>query len=281
MKIAGVQMDVAFGDVQSNLARISELATEAAAQGACLVIFPECAITGYCFDSKSEAIPHAASVPGEHTKALEAISKELGIYLVAGSLEVDGEDLYNVALCTGPEGFLGAYRKTHLPALGVDHFTSQGALEVPDDAYCVMDLGDIRIGMLICYDASFPEASRTLALKGADLIVLPTNWPPGAEPTADFVVNARASENKVYFIAVDRIGHERGFDFIGKSKIADTSGNTLSYADHRNHEILYADIEPELARDKAVYRGAGHSIDRFADRRPDLYSEVVKPTSVR
>ena len=130
--------------------------------------------------------------------------------------------------------------------------------------------------MLICYDASFPEASRILALEGADLIVLPTNWPPGAEPTADYVINARASENKIFMMSVDRVGEEGGFKFIGKSKICDVHGNTLAFADHRNEEILYADIDPAESRIKRILRTPGkHSIDRFADRRPEMYARII------
>jgi predicted amidohydrolase len=199
----------------------------------------------------------------------------LGISIVTGSLELHDDDLFNVALCVTPNGLLGAYRKTHLPALGVDHFTQRGYLQDPTAAYQVLDLGELRIGMLICYDASFPEASRILALRGADLIVLPTNWPPGAEQTAEHVINARASENKVFYAAANRVGHENGFDFIGKSKICDVHGSTLASADHRQEEILYANIDASQARNKRINRGKGHSIERFADRRPDLYGEIA------
>ncbi len=113
-------------------------------------------------------------------------------------------------------------------------------------------------------------------LKGADLVVLPTNWPPGAEQTADFVINARASENKIYFAAASRVGSERGFDFIGKSKICDVLGNSVEFADHRQETVIVADIDLELARNKRIERVPGkHSIDRRRDRRPDLYGALV------
>lgn len=285
-KIACVQMDVALSDVEENLNRIQTLAGQAASQGAELVVFPECAITGYCFESKDEAMSFAADVPGKHTDKVHGICRDLNVSIVVGSLERAGDHLYNVALCVGPEGLIGSYRKTHLPALGVDHFTKHGAStngtsidgsrkSDSTEAYQIFVVGSVRVGMLICYDASFPEASRILALKGADVIVLPTNWPPGAEPTADYVINARASESKVYYLAASRIGHERGFDFIGKSKICDVHGNTLAFANHREAEILYAEIDPELARDKTIYRAAGHSINRFKDRRPELYGDLT------
>jgi predicted amidohydrolase len=166
---------------------------------------------------------------------------------------------------------VGSYRKVHLPQLGVDRFATPG-----DRPLAVHQAGEVKIGMNICYDASFPETGRVLALAGAELIVLPTNWPPGAETTAEHVPNARALENKVYFIAANRVGRERGFQFIGHSKISDVHGNTLAAAAHQQEEIIYADIDPAEARDKRIERVPGrHAIHRFDDRRPDMYGSLL------
>lgn len=130
--------------------------------------------------------------------------------------------------------------------------------------------------MNICYDSAFPEASRVLALDGADLIVLPTNWPPGASCLADYAVPSRAMENRVYYIAVNRVGQERGFHFIGRSKICNVDGGVLAEAPHEQEAILYAELDLERARNKHIVRVPGkHEIDRFADRRPDLYGRIV------
>ncbi len=94
---------------------------------------------------------------------------------------------------------------------------------------------------------------------------------------AEHVINSRALENAVYFAAVNRVGTERGFTFIGHSKIADPSGRTLAYANHDREEILIAEIDPQLARRKHIVRRPGeHEIDRLADRRPELYGPVVQ-----
>lgn len=271
MRIAGVQNDVKLGQVKQNLARIVDSATEAAGQGARLIVFPECALTGYCFTSLEQAMPHAESIPGPATARITELCAELEVRIVFGLLEKSAAGIFNACVCVGPEGVIGSYRKVHLPNLGVDHFTTPG-----DRPFAVHDAGGINIGMLICYDASFPEASRCLMLDGVELIVLPTNWPPGAEQTADYVINARSSENKVFFIAANRVGKERGFDFIGKSKICDVHGNTLAMADHRDESIIYADIDPQEARVKQIDRVPGkHSIDRLADRRPDMYGRLI------
>ena len=95
-----------------------------------------------------------------------------------------------------------------LPYLGVDRFTTPG-----DRPFAVHEAAGMRIGMNICYDGGFPESARVLALLGADLVVLPTNWPPGAECMAGCVVNARAMENNIFYASCDRVGTERTFPF--------------------------------------------------------------------
>jgi predicted amidohydrolase len=146
----------------------------------------------------------------------------------------------------------------------------------------VHSAGELKVGMNICYDAAFPEAARSLAILAADLIVLPTNWPPGAECTAASVINARALENAVYYIAVNRVGIERGFEFIGRSKIVDPGGQTLAESQAPGEEVLYAEIDPARARRKHIIRVPGkHEIDRLADRRPEMYGLLVEAHSLK
>lgn len=272
IKIAGAQIDVVFGDCKKNLARIGTALRETAKQGARLTAFPECALPGYCFESLEEARPHAEPISGPSTQRLAELCRELDVFAVVGLLEADGDRIFNAAALIGPGGVIGSYRKLHLPYLGVDMFTTRG-----DRPPATWLAGDLRVGMSICYDGAFPEASRVMALDGADLIVLPTNWPPGAECTADFVINTRAMENNVYYMAVNRVGAERGFRFIGKSKICGPGGELLAVANHEEETILYAEIDPAKARRKRVIRVPGkHEIDRFADRRPEMYGRLVE-----
>ena len=134
----------------------------------------------------------------------------------------------------------------------------------------------MRIGMHICYDGGFPESARVMTLLGADLVVLPTNWPPGAECMAGCAVNTRAMENNIYYAACDRVGDERGFHFIGLSKICDPSGRVLAESVHDREEILYADIDVERARQKKIIRVPKlHEIDRIRDRRPEMYGNIT------
>jgi len=132
--------------------------------------------------------------------------------------------------------------------------------------------------MDICYDGGFPEPARIMALQGADAIALPANWPPG---TAGFVPNARALENNVYYVAVNRVSAERGFRFIGHSKNCDTDGSVMDEAAHEEEAIIYAEIDCEKARRKHLVRVPGkHEIHRFADRRPERYGPIADPSLV-
>lgn len=277
MKIAGVQMDFQLADVDGNLDRMIAKLREARAAGASLTVFPECAATGYCFASLDEARPYAQPIDGPATQRMARACAELGGHVVFGLLEADGTRVFNALALVGSGGLVASYRKIHLPFLGIDMFTDFG-----DRPFAVHEVDGVRIGMNICYDGGFPEPARCLTLLGADLIVLPTNWPPGAEPAAEYAINTRAMENTVYYAAVNRIGVERGTPFIGRSRICDPLGKTLATANGIEEVILYADIDVARSRNKHLIRKAGtNEVNRIADRHPEMYGEIVKPHSLK
>lgn len=272
-KVAGVQMDIQIEDREHNLDVMEARLNETTKNDAQLTVFPECTTTGYCYNSLEEATPFAESFDGPSVNRVHQWCQSKDTMVIFGLLELDGARIFNSLALVGPTGVLGTYRKIHLPFLGIDRFTTPG-----DRPFDVIQTPNVRIGMNICYDSSFPEAARCLSLLGADLIALPTNWPPTSGLTADVVPSARALENHVYFMSVNRIGTERGFEFIGKSKICDPRGGILASADHRNEEILYAEIDPEYARQKHLVAIPGeHEVHRMNDRRPDVYDPIVKP----
>jgi predicted amidohydrolase len=277
MKISCVQTDVIFKDIDANLSSLEATVRSEVAQGTQLTVFPECFSTGYCFDSLAEAMELGESVPGPSTDRVAKLCAELKTYVVFGMLEKSGDNLFNVAVLIGPEGLIGSYRKVHLPYLGVDRFTTPG-----DRPFEVFEAAGVRIGMLICYDGGFPEAARVLSIRGADLIVLPTNWPPGGSYMAEFSINCRAMENGIYFAAVNRIGTENGFSFIGKSRICSPVGATINSIDDASPGILRTEIDPMIARTKRIVRVPGkHLIDRMADRRPEMYGAICEPHSLK
>ncbi len=273
LRIAAVQMDIVLGDRTANLGRILAAIDEAGQRGVGLVVFPECALSGYCFASREEACAAAETVPGTATERLEAACKARNCVVVAGLVEAQGEALYNSAVVVGPRGLIGCYRKSHLPFLGLDRFVQPGAGPLEP-----FDTPAARLGVGICYDGSFPEVSRTLKLRGAQLIALPTNWPEGAEVSAEHHAATRAHENHLFFMAVNRIGTERGFRFIGRSRITDCHGRVLAAATGDEPALLLAEIDPAAAdRNRVVIRPGEYELDRVGDRRPELYGPLLDP----
>ena len=265
--IACVQMDCSLGQPSANRDKIIERMRAAAERDAQLAIFPECALTGYAFESLEEATPFAEGLDGPSAQALAGVCRETGVYAAAGFIESDGGKFYNSVMLVGPDGVVGSYRKVHLPFLGVDRFLSPG-----DRAFRVFDLPFGKVGLNICYDISFPESARVLKLMGAQLIVLPTNWPPGAWRSPEFVVNARALENHLFYAACNRVGTERGWQFIGRSKVVDCNGDTLTEAGAEAEELLMVEMDlPEANNNRIVNVPGAYEIDRLADRRPEMY----------
>jgi len=157
----------------------------------------------------------------------------------------------------------------------VDRFLTPG-----DRPFALFELPFGKVGVNICYDASFPESARALKLLGAELIVLPTNWPTGAWRTAEYVLNARANENHVYVVATNRVGTERGWQFIGRSKAIDCLGDTLMEASREAEEMIVVAFDlQESNRNKIVNVAGAYEIDRLADRRPEFYQLLAHPSS--
>src|SRR5918995_3391604 len=225
MRVAVAQLEPELGEKTRNLEACIARMEGAAGAGARLLVLPECAIPGYMFDSAEEARPFAEEIPGPSTEALERACARLDLHVVCGLLERDGEALRNSAVLVGPDGLIGTYRKTHLPFLGVDRFT------LPGDELPVYETPLGRIGVEICYDLRFPEVTRTLALKGADLVAHPTNFPLAAKVQTELITVARAAENRVYLLTANRVGRERSAEFCGWSQIVDPYGVRLAEAD--------------------------------------------------
>ncbi len=270
LTVAAAQIDIAFGNKDTNVATILARLREAAGRGAKLVVFPECAITGYAFESRAAALKVAEPIPGPSTSAIAAECAALGVWAIVGTLEKVGDKLFNSAALIGPKGIASVYRKLHLPCLGVDQVADAGdrALEPVQTPFG-------RIGMTICYDGSFPETARVLKLRGAQLIALPTNWPEQAQVSIDHQSIVRAFENHVNYIAVNRVGSEGGFKFPGGSKIVDYSGKVLAIAGE-TPVLLFAELDlPAADLNRVINIPGKYELDRIANRRPDFYGPIT------
>jgi predicted amidohydrolase len=271
VRVAVGQTNPQINNRDLNLQRLASLTREAAMSSARLIVFPECALTGYCYTSKEEALAQAEVIPGPSSETLIDVAQETGTFIVFGLIERTSNSLFNSAALIGPEGIVGVYRKTHLPLEGVDRFVAPGP-----GPFEVHETPIGRIGVLICYDMRFPEPARILALQGAEIIVHPTNLPPEGSPQPDFIYHARAAENRVWIVSADRVGTERGVRFIGRSAIVDPTGKSVANGDEHSEELILADIEPAMARLKdLVIVPDQYELHTFADRRPDLYSSLA------
>lgn len=272
MRAAVAQIEPKLGEPERNLEACLARLEEAAAAGAKLLVLPECAIPGYMFDSAEEALPFAEEIPGPSSEALERECRRLGMHVVCGLLERDGDALRNAAVLVGTDGLIGTYRKTHLPFLGVDRFA------VPGDELAVYDTALGRIGVEICYDLRFPEVTRTLALRGAELVAHPTNFPMAAKIQTELITVARAAENRIFLLTANRVGKERWGEFCGWSQIVDPYGRRLAEAGETEEALLVADVDLEQARDKDYVVPGEYELYLFGHRRPELYGALVEET---
>jgi predicted amidohydrolase len=269
--VAAVQTDPRLGDVAGNLDRIASWIRRAANEGAELVVFPECAVNGYRYDSHQEALGDAQSVPGPATDLLERVAAETGVHVAVGIVERDGDRLYNCAALIGPDGLVTKYRKTHIPFQAVDRFVTPGDIPLH-----VMETPIGRVGMLICYDLRFPEPARVLALSGVQIIANLTNLPPPGWVQPEFIFRARAAENRVWLVCADRVGTERGVQFIGRSAIVGPTGVTLAEASGSAEEMLVQRIVPSEADTKDLVFDPGvYEMHLLSDRRADLYGALT------
>ena len=261
MKAAFFQFSPKFGDIRGNVERTVQALSSVDAD---LIVLPELFSTGYQFVSEKEAKGLSEDVPsGFTTAALVRLSREKSIYIVAGLAERNGGRLYNSAVLTGPSGFIGVYRKTHLYCEEKLWFTAG------DTGFKVWDTPAGRIGVMVCFDWFFPESARTLALKGAQIIAHPSNL---VLPYCPDAMVTRCLENRVFAVTSNRTGtEERGgktaLQFIGQSEIVSPSGRVLHRASADKEETGVAEINIEEAANKKI--NPFNNI--FGDRRGEFY----------
>ncbi len=269
--LCAVQLAPELGRAESNARLVADETAAAADEGADLIVFPEAALTGYVFESRPEALAAAVAADGPELGVVAAAAGAAGAWVVCGAIERDGDALYNTAFLVGPEGPVGRYRKAHTLCLGADRFTRPGG-----EPFRVFDLPFGRIGIHICYDGSFPEPARALRLLGAQLLLLPTNWPRLVMKRE--VVRVRAYENRAFFMAVNRVGTERGVRFEGGSCAADPDGRLILEAGDEAGRF-HVTVDPAAAADsREVVIPGEYELDLIQDRRPELYEPIARPT---
>jgi predicted amidohydrolase len=297
LKIATAQFEHKNGDKAYNLSVIESLSCQAAQQGAQVIAFHECSITGYTFArrlSKGQLLEVAEYIPeGESIKRLTEIAREQRIVVLAGFFEKDKDDkIYKAYVCVDQNGLVAKHRKLH-PFIN-PHIT-------PGDSYCVFELLGWKCGILICYDNNIIENVRATNLLGADIIFMPhvTMCTPSTRPGAGFVdpklwenreadptslrlefdgmkgrgwlmkwLPARAYDNAIYAVFSNPIGMDDDQLKNGCSMILDPFGDVIAECRKLDNDIAIATLVPEKLTQAGGYRY------KMA-RRPELYKRIL------
>lgn len=268
VRVACCQISPEVSDGSRNAARTVAAIASAVNAGAQIIVLPELATSGYVFQSIDEARAAATTVDGELLRAWVNEAARGDAVVIGGFCELaDDGRLFNSSALVDGNSVLAVYRKLHLWHDERKWF-SPGDQPAP-----VVQTRHGRIGLAVCYDLEFPELTRGLALQGAELIAVPTNWPhhpfpPDGRPVLHSLAAMTAYLNKVFVAVCDRCGTERQLEFEGGSVVAGPDGSLYAGpVAGRGERTLIANCPLSRARTKRI----GDDNDAFADRRTEHY----------
>jgi len=290
IRVAAVSMNSELGKTAEVMERIAHYCEQAKEQGAELVLFPELVVHGHCTPNTwelAEPVPEGPSV-----RRLCEFAQRFGLFLSVGLSEKERDIVYNTQVLIGPDGYIGKQRKLHTSRDENSHY--KGGREIS-----VFDIGKCKVGMIICYDNQFPEIARIVALKGADIILMPHaaregRWDetPESEAAArkhvfDYFTSAyamRARENACFVVFADQAGKAGYVDSLprehhnqphhpGAALIFSPAGNLLAHSQTEKirDEMIVHDLDAGL-----LAAARSHPNYTLRTRRPELFGELVK-----
>lgn len=264
------QLAPKVGELGPNCEASVQAIRDARAQGADVIVLPELVTSGYVFESRAEAASMAIT-PDHELFGFWADAAGGQAVVIGGFCEEGPEGvLYNSAAVVDGSGVLAVYRKVHL--WDREKLWFEPGAEPPP----VIDTSAGRVGVLICYDLEFPEMSRMVALHGAELLAVPTNWPlferpEGERPLEVVIAMAAARTNRMFVACCDRTGAERGQEWTAGTSVINPSGWVLAHAGADGFAV--ADVDLTEAQSKQLTELS----DVLADRRPELYGGLTGP----
>jgi agmatine deiminase len=270
-------------DIKTNMENTISKIREAAGKGAKIICLQELYRTKYFpTDERKDVTSLAEPIPGETTLALSALAKELNVIIIAPIFEADDSGKhYNTAVVIGSNGtIMGKYRKMHIPH--DPFFYEKSYFDVGDTGYQIFRTNNVSFGVLICYDQWFPEAARTLALQGADLIFYPSaigyldgdplsqeDWHTAWEN----IQRSHAIANGIHVASINRVGTEGEIKFWGASFVSDAFGRLIKRASEENEEVLVAELD--ISMNRRIQDGWGFLRNRLPGTYNVISSRVV------
>ncbi|NQT73962.1 MAG: carbon-nitrogen family hydrolase [Chloroflexi bacterium] len=260
MKIAVAQLDCSLGDIDLNCSKITSFAERAKKEGCDLIVFSEMMDTGYEMHTIQETASSWSEQPFITAKRAAA---NQGIYLICGFSEREESRIYNSVAVFNPSGeLIGKYRKIHLLSLDP---VNENQYIVAGDSPEIVQIGDMKCGLLICYDIRFPELSRYLVNQGAMVLIVCSAWPLSRQNHWKTLTTARAIENQSYIVAANRVGTDENLTFCGSSCIVDPYGISVVEGSDDREELLIGEVTLEAVNSVRA------NMPVFEDRREDLY----------
>ena len=257
--VAGIQMDIKPGDIPHNLKTVVNLTEKALKFNPDMIILPEMFATGFAY-------PYIIKIAKEYFNELAAfltnLSYKTNAFIVGGSIPEYFEGLlYNTSIVFSPERKVLGYRRKIHPFSMTDEikYFSGG------DKISVIETPLAKLGIVICYDIRFPEIARKLTLDGAEMLIVPAQFPHPREHHWHALLRSRAIENQVFLIGVNRIGG-RNPEYFGHSIAIDPYGSVLDELDDKENILI---CEIDLARIEEVRK----SMPVLLDRRPEIYKQ--------
>lgn len=251
-----------FGrDIERTLAKLPGIISDARERDVDLLVLPDATLGGYLLDllhpgEEGDGIPHSVELDGPEVRAVIDMAGDMTVcFGIAEQTHEDGTwHRYNSAVCVTGDGILGTHRKVHLP-LG------ESEVYEPGDTFHAFDTPVGRLGMLIDFDKTFPEAARSIALDGADIIACLSAWPASVTDRSDRIRNdrqahlfdlydcARAAENQVYLVSSNQTGVQGGLRFLGQAKVVDPAGEIIAKTWAKGGlAVATADVTADISR---------------------------------
>ena len=255
LKVSALQFNIELGNVDANVEHVRQAVARAAGQGSRLAVLPEMWSCGFHYKD----LPELAKRTPEVVEEMGRLSAQHDLVLVGSLPEPEGDKVCNTAYVLDHGKLVGKYRKIHLFSLMNEDRSFTGG-----DSWLVADTSVGRIGVFICYDLRFPELARRLALEGADILVVPGEWPKPREEHWRTLLRARAIENQLFIVASNCCGVQGKLDFFGASLIIGPKGEVLAEAGYENCELT-------ATLDFSVMEQWRQQITCFADRKPQSY----------